>query len=227
MTENASVAILTKKEALTPATFLISLEYPEILSFKAGQHIGINIPTPDGHTKRYFSIASPPTKTNIIELIIKIIPGGLASVFFERSNVGDQISISPPKGDFCFLNHENGVHFISSGTGIAPLRSMIYDLLKNHKFAYPIHLISGFSMQDEIIFHSEFEDCKKAHPNFQYTLITSKDASDYRDLCISNINFDQKNNFYLCGGDQFITHIENNLLQRGIARDLIHYENYK
>lgn len=220
-------AKLEKRIKLTPTVILVSLSLKKPISFKAGQYIAINIPTSDGIAERPFSIASPPHQNKNIELLIKLIPGGLASTFFEQKEVGSEISLSGPRGTFGLIRYKNPVHFIASSTGIAPFRSMLYNKLGKGKTAHPIHLTLGAPTSEEMIMEKEMDGLTKKHDNFFCSLITTANPSDYPDIYLENIDLKQKNDFYLCGGPNFVEDIKNALLNRGIKKSRIHHEKFK
>lgn len=220
-------AKLEKRVKLTPTVILVSLGLKKPISFKAGQHIVVNIPTSNGIAERPFSIASPPSQSKKLELLIKLIPGGLASTFFEQKEIGSEIILSGPKGNFGLLQHKNPVHLIASSTGIAPFRSILHENLGNNLTAHPLHLTLGIPDTEEMILKNELDDLSKKHDNFSYSAITTADPSDYPHVYINNVDHTQKNDFYLCGSPNFVEDIKKALLDRGIKNRKIHHEKFK
>lgn len=220
-------AILEKRVKLTPTVILVSLGLKRPIRFTAGQHVVVNIPTSNGVVERPFSIASPPSQNKKIDLLIKLIPGGLASVFFENKEIGSEIELSGPRGEFRFRKHKNRVHLIASSTGIAPLRSMLHDNLTKDKITHPIHLTLGFPNKNEVILKNELEDLSKKYKKFFCSLITTSDPADYPNAYINKIDHGQKSDFYICGGPNFVDDIKKALLKRGVDSDSIHYEEFK
>lgn len=219
-------AILEKRVKLTPTVILVSLSLKRPIRFTAGQHIIVHIPTSDGTVERPFSIASPPSQNKKIELIIKLIPGGLASTFFENKKNGSEINLSGPKGTFKFFKHKNPVHFIASSTGIAPLRSILHQNLDN-RLSHRLHLTLGSPSAEEMILESELDGLSKKHHNFSYSAILTTNPLEYPDVYVKNIDHRQKNDFYLCGSPNFVEDIKKALLKRGVDSNSIHYEEFK
>src|SRR3989338_1122141 len=58
---------------------VMKLLEPDKISFKAGQYIQFRIPEVDEF--RAYSIASAPSQVGVIELIVRLVPGGLCSAY--------------------------------------------------------------------------------------------------------------------------------------------------
>ena len=93
---------------------------------------------------------------------------------------------------------------ISTGTGIAPFRSMlnyIYEKKIAHK---KIHLIFGSKKKENLLYHDEFKAMAKKQESLEYHVALSRENfngfqgyvhSIYRDLYRNR----QNAHFYLCG----------------------------
>ncbi|MBT8467382.1 MAG: NADH:ubiquinone reductase (Na(+)-transporting) subunit F, partial [Deltaproteobacteria bacterium] len=91
-------------------------------------------------TTRAYSMANYPEETGIILLNIGIalpppgsrpnVPPGIVSSYLFSLKPGDQVTIAGPYGEFFARETENEMVFIGGGTGMAPLRSHIFDQLK-------------------------------------------------------------------------------------------------
>jgi CDP-4-dehydro-6-deoxyglucose reductase, E3 len=101
---------------------------PAAMTFMAGQSISIERPDPQTGRliTRYYSIASQPSRSNVITLLFSLVPGGYASGFLFDLQVGDKLDVKGPAGKFTLRDDpERDLLFIASGTGIAPIRSML------------------------------------------------------------------------------------------------------
>jgi NAD(P)H-flavin reductase/ferredoxin len=97
--------------------------------FKAGQYLRIDMP--DGDT-RNFSLANPPHESDGAQLHVRHIPGGqFSESILAGLQKGDTLKIELPYGDF-YLRADSAkpILFLATGTGFAPLKSMVEDLLK-------------------------------------------------------------------------------------------------
>lgn len=69
--------------------------------------------------------------------------------------------------------------FVGGGAGIAPLRSMIFDLLVRERSARKISFWYGARNELELCYREEFERLQQEFPNFHYVAALSEtDAGD-------------------------------------------------
>jgi NAD(P)H-flavin reductase/ferredoxin len=110
---------------------ILQLRFPAGIRarFKAGQYLRIAMP--DGDT-RNFSMANPPHQGDGAQLHIRRVPGGRFSEgVLATLRPGDQLEVELPYGDFYLrTGSDRPIVCLATGTGIAPLKSMIEDLIK-------------------------------------------------------------------------------------------------
>jgi CDP-4-dehydro-6-deoxyglucose reductase len=97
------------------------------LAFAAGQYVDVTAPN---GVRRSYSMAQPPAVTNRIELQIRRVEGGaMSDWWFSHAKQNDLVRLRGPLGTF-FLRETAGVDlvFLATGTGIAPIRSMLAQL---------------------------------------------------------------------------------------------------
>lgn len=200
----------------TPSTrqFFLKVEGEEKFSFRAGQFITMDLPIHERRRKRLrsYSIANQPGEDNILEFTITHMGGDGTNYLFEEVAEGTQISFKGPGGVF-FLpeNITYDLVFICTGTGVAPFRSMILDLLEKNKTHQNIHLIFGTRYASGILYQDEFEALQKDYPEFRYSVALSREETlpevpfeiskgyvheIYRQHYKDNTN---NTRFYLCG----------------------------
>ncbi|MBV1776552.1 CDP-6-deoxy-delta-3,4-glucoseen reductase [Burkholderiaceae bacterium DAT-1] len=105
---------------------VLSLKLPtnERLQFLAGQYIDIH--TRDGK-KRSFSLANAPYVDGILQLHIRLVPGGEFSEYvFSQMREREILRFTGPLGSF-FLREDSDkpIIFLASGTGFAPIKSIV------------------------------------------------------------------------------------------------------
>jgi NAD(P)H-flavin reductase/ferredoxin len=122
---------------------ILQLRFPASIraKFKAGQYLRITMP--DGDT-RNFSMANPPHESDGVQLHIRHVPGGRFSEgVLVGLQQGDRLEVELPYGDFYLRADSNKpIIGIATGTGFAPLKSMIEDLIKRGN-KRPVHLYWG------------------------------------------------------------------------------------
>lgn len=90
---------------------------------------------------RPYTIASPPSQPGAIELLFNLVPGGPGSTFLFTLQKGDPVNFRGPAGTFVLREYPNRrLLFVATGTGIAPIRSMIHARLPSPT---PVTLIWG------------------------------------------------------------------------------------
>ena len=134
--------------------------------FSAGQFIMVNIPYKNTVVRRAYSIASTPSSTTM-EICLNAVPGGLASSYLFGLSVGASVVVDGPWGVFTLKKNDKDKWFIATGTGVAPLRSMIHDLLE-HGFSGRVYLVFGERTEADLLYRSEFEELSQKHSNFVY-----------------------------------------------------------
>lgn len=110
---------------------ILQLRFPASVraKFRAGQYLRINMP--DGDT-RNFSMANPPHESDGAQLHIRHVPGGrFSEKVLAGIQKGDKLEVELPYGDFYLRpDSRKPVVCIATGTGFAPLKSILEDLIK-------------------------------------------------------------------------------------------------
>jgi len=109
----------------------LKLPAAQRLRFLAGQYVDVLLA---GGRRRAFSIASCPSLENEIELHVRHVEGGDFTGFvFDKLHEGDLLRLEGPLGNFFIRNDEpeRPLLMVAGGTGFAPLKSMIENLLEN------------------------------------------------------------------------------------------------
>ena len=114
----------------------------------AGQYLRINMP--DGDT-RNFSMANPPHESDGVQLHIRHVPGGRFSEgVLAELRQGDTLEVDLPYGDFHLrTDSEKPIVCLATGTGFAPLKSIIEYLIKRGN-KRPVHLYWGGRRQRDL-----------------------------------------------------------------------------
>ena len=122
---------IDKIEKLTDLILKLTLRFPPNANFKfiPGQYINLI----KDNIKRSYSIASPNINGNSIELFIKKYDDGLMSNYlFCEARLNDLLRIEGPIGSFFFRESRfDNIIFLATGTGVAPIRSILHELENN------------------------------------------------------------------------------------------------
>lgn len=185
---------------------------------------------------RSYSIANPPDHSKLLEFCIVNAEEGLGSKYlFEEVREGSTLKFKGPDGGFVLPEKiEKDLVLICTGTGIAPFRSMIWDLKKNHKPHRNIHLIFGTREESGILYRDEWEEIRQSTPGFSYDVALSRQENwpgwkgYVHQIYLEKYTSPRPDvDFYICGWSNMIDEaVAKLLLQLKYERSQIHYELY-
>lgn len=231
---------LSQKNSLSGSVyhFIFQLINPKEINFYPGQYLFLKI---DGKTRLY-SIASPAYQKDKVEFIVELVEGGVASDYLKQLKVGDMVFWYGPAGQFRLKDDNAEAVFLATGTGIAPIRSMIANLKgQNSKFSlfWGLRYYKDIYLFDEL---REIEDKTKGNFQFVYCLSREKDLSmiketkkkyfflghlqDALNHCFTKNPYLFSYQFYLCGGRVMIDDLRRFLEKRGVAKDKMIFERF-
>jgi CDP-4-dehydro-6-deoxyglucose reductase len=163
-------ARVIEKSLLAPDVMRVRLKLPSAqrLQFLAGQYLEIIV---DGDKRRAFSIASSPQSEDEIELHIRHVDGGgFTGWVFDELKERDILRLEAPLGTFFIRNDaaERPMIMMGGGTGIAPLKSMIEDLLA-HNDQRSLHLFWGAQNHAELYMLDQIQQWAAQNANIRFT----------------------------------------------------------
>jgi ferredoxin-NADP reductase len=204
----------------------------------AGQYISVAVPVASGkELRRPYSIASAPEnnlpKNPMIDFCIQKIEGGPGSTYLDEMKVGDTFKGYAPFG-FLFYHPKPGrkVIFVSTGTGIAPFRSILFsEEFKKSPPGQTLFLF-GARREEDILYQEEISSIE----NIQWQLCLSKPENKTDTFFHGRVTeylFENQNridwadtDFYLCGNGDMVREVKKLCVSKGVARDSIHLEVY-
>jgi len=228
--------------------FWIELVSGEPFDFTPGQFVTLDLPIHEKPSKRWrsYSIASWPDKSPVIELVIVLLEGGAGTTYlFEQVKVGSELTLRGPQGSFTLPDPlDNDLFLICTGTGIAPFRSMVHDILNHNIPHQDIYLIFGCRLFGDALYRKEMEDLEMQLPGFHYMPTFSREQPGhlirtgyvhavYQEICRKKKSAlapgsatVQPALFYLCGWKNMIDDAKKNIVELGYDRKAIHLELY-
>ncbi len=223
-------AKLISKKHLTKDTLELKFEVLSEFEYKPGQFINIKIDDGAGFPCfRAYSISG--FENGIMELCVKIIENGRGSTFIKGLKEGDEILFIGPTGKFTFAGEEKAV-FIATGSGIAPIKAIISEQIKDENKKST--LLFGLRFEEDIYYREFFEELSAKSPNFNFILTLSKPKESWNGqkgrvtehLNETQIPHFKENAFYICGNPEMVQESEKILLEKGISIEKIHTEKY-
>lgn len=165
-------------EPLAHDVMLVALRLAggERIAFEAGQYV--NVILEDG-ARRSYSFTSPSGATDLIELHIRRVPGGLFSTrVFDALRAGDTLRIEGPLGAFTLHEpSDKPLIFVAGATGFAPVKSLL-----EQAFAMgierPLHLYWGVRQRRDLYLDALPRRWASEHANFRYVPVLSEPAPE-------------------------------------------------
>jgi ferredoxin-NADP reductase len=226
------VCRVTSTKNLTPSVFELTFTPEKPFAFEAGQYVSVVVPHPDKPLRRPYSIASAPGKIPV-ELCIQRIESGPGNSYLASLKTGDTFTCFAPYGFLVFHPKPNrDMYFISTGTGIAPFRSMI--LSEKYRDTPPRKAICllGVKTESELLYAEELRQI----PGLEWVSCISRmpqlTAPGWKGRVTEYLTQNEKqilwneSDFYLCGNGAMIDEVKKILKQRGVAKESIHQEIY-
>lgn len=220
------------QESPTVKRYFITIEGINHFDFLPGQFVMLDLPIQHEFTTRSYSIASAPNG-NVIELCVVLKEDGQGTPYlFENIVVGSVLKVSAPQGRF-FLNEvvETDICLIATGTGVAPLRSMLHHIFNQNIAHKNLYLIFGNRTEKDILYRTEFEELAQKHSEFTFIPTLSREdwAGEkgyvhpiYKNLFAAT----PPATFYICGWSSMVKETKNSLKAMGYGRKQINFELY-
>lgn len=229
-------ATVTKVTPLTHDIKHVSLrlDSAETIAFKPGQYVQFKIPGTEEF--RAYSIASSPSRGHEIELIIRLVPGGLCSTYVhEILHEGSTAIITGPYGDF-YLREDSSrdIICIGGGCGMAPIRSILSKLSEKGMQRRVTYFFGARSKRD-LFYTEELRELEKQYPNFKYVPALSEpkpadqwdgDVGLITQVVERHVTDASNAEVYLCGPQPMIDASLKVLTARGIQQENFLYDKF-
>ncbi|HEU5468997.1 MAG TPA: 2Fe-2S iron-sulfur cluster-binding protein [Steroidobacteraceae bacterium] len=165
-------ARVARMRRLAPDVMGLWLRLPAIEPFgwQAGQYVDVMLP---GERRRSFSIANPPHDLALVELHVRHAPGGAFSgQVFGGMKEGSLLRIEGPLGQFVYRPGDRPLLAIGGGTGYAPLKAILREVLETGSRRDVVLYWGGRSAAD-LYDDAWLRDLAAKHSSFHYTGVTS------------------------------------------------------
>ena len=225
---------------LTPdiKEIVLALVEPAEIAFRAGQFIQFEIPPyelTDEPVYRAYSVASPPSHNDRLELQVRLVPYGICTTYiFKYLKEGDTVTVNGPYGEFYLRDSARDIVFIAGGTGMAPIKSIVHDMAEKQNSRKAEYFYGARSAQ-LLLSLDEMEELQGALPNFRFVPALSEPLSDdnwtgEKGLIIDVVNrrVQSGDNLeaYLCGSPAMIDACIEVLSAKGVPAELIFYDKF-
>lgn len=199
---------------------------PPEIQFKAGQFVSFEVPDPrtGRMVTRPYSIASSPRSTHMVSLLLNLVPQGPGSTYLFDLREGDETRFAGPAGNFYLRDDlERDLLFVATGTGIAPIRSM---LLANADRTQPNRttLFWGLRSQRDLYDVDELARLSRDLPGSSHVITLSRPEPGWQGpsgrvttLVEREIRDVKRLAVYLCGNSGMITDVTRIIQAKGLC----------
>ncbi len=203
---------------------------------RAGQHIRVGVPIDGKQYIRTYSISSSPERTDFcITITVKAMEGGRMSTHLVRNlRKGAYLPISLPQGEFV-LPYAMPVLplFITAGSGITPVMSMLRDYVAVGNMPDIVHMHYAPHAYD-VIFGKELQELQERFPLYHYHPIYTRvlgegsSKSNYfsEEQLKSYCPDSAKRDVWACGPQPLLSSVEAHFTSHGRAKYL-HIERFR
>jgi Na+-transporting NADH:ubiquinone oxidoreductase subunit F len=203
------------------------------------------------NASKAYSIASYPAEGNgkILTFVIKIctppddqrdVPPGVVSSYIFGLNKGDSATIQGTFGqDFFVQDTDKEMMFIARGAGMAPIRSMVLDLLLEKKTDRKITLWFCERYGRDLFYVDQFKQLEKEHPNFTFFVALTRSLPEDNwtgpighmqniiwDDYLVNHEDPKAIEYYMCGAPIMCDQVEAMLTDKGVSLDDIKFDKF-
>jgi NAD(P)H-flavin reductase len=198
---------------------------PQTIRFKAGQFISFEVAKPGSPfmATRPYSIASPPSLSDRILLVLNLVAGGPGSTYLFDLREEDSTQFKGPAGSFYLRDDQRDLLLVATGTGIAPFRSMVLSELEKPG-SRQVTLVWGLRSQRDLYYQEEFAALSRAHPRFTFMTTLSRPEPGWtgakgRVITYIETHIDSVKNLsvYLCGNGGMIKDITAIIQKKGLC----------
>jgi Na+-transporting NADH:ubiquinone oxidoreductase subunit F len=215
----------------------IRLLQPEAISFAAGQYIKLESRPYAGSPAviRNYSIASAPSRSRHVELLVRHVPGGICSTWvFENLQENEIVWLSGPYGSFRLRPTDASIIFIAGGSGMAPILSMLRDMVEKGNTRRAIFFFGALTQAD-LYDTEELAALQNQHTWFSFVAALSNEPEGtgwmgerglITDVVARHCADTSGCEAYLCGSPGMIDACIAVLKKSGMSPDVIYFDKF-
>ena len=152
------IATIVSVRPETPEVSTFTLDLPQFMPHRAGQHYDLRLTAEDGYqAQRSYSIASAPEHASTVDITVeRVADGEVSSYLHEVAMAGDRIEVRGPIGGYFVWETKLGgpLLLVAGGSGVVPLMAML-----RHRAAagsnVPTRLLYSARSLDAVIYREE------------------------------------------------------------------------
>ncbi len=165
-----------QESSVIRSLYLQPVDGGEVLRNRPGQYIGLRLVVDGVETRRNYSLSASPDGRQY-RISVKREPGGLVSGHLHQLQVGAELELFPPAGEFVLADSPRTPVFISGGVGITPTLPMLEQVLAGGGPAVFVHYARNAEQQ---AFAAWLRQLAGAHPQLRLHFVHDAPEGDGR-----------------------------------------------
>jgi stearoyl-CoA 9-desaturase NADPH oxidoreductase len=168
-----------RRETVDSATLVIKPGWGFSFDYQPGQYIGIGLLVDGRWRWRSYSLTSTPVASTrggrTITITVKAMPEGFLSTHLVGGVApGTIVRLAAPQGNFVLPDPAPAsMLFITGGSGITPVISMLRTLVRHDQITDVVHLHSA-PTESDVMFGAELAELERTHAGYGLRLRTTK-----------------------------------------------------
>jgi stearoyl-CoA 9-desaturase NADPH oxidoreductase len=165
-----------RRETVDSATLVIKPGWGFTFDHEPGQYIGIGVLINGRWRWRSYSLTSIPARSSrTITITVKAMPEGFLSTHLVGGVApGTIVRLAAPQGNFVMPDPApSKVLFITGGSGITPVMSMLRTLVRREQITDIVHVHSA-PTESDVMFASELGELARAHDGYSLRLRSTR-----------------------------------------------------
>jgi ferredoxin-NADP reductase len=217
-----------RRETHDSATLVIKPGWGFGFDYEPGQYMGIGLLVDGRWRWRSYSLTSSPVKgARTVTITVKAMPEGfLSSHLVGGVKPGTIVRLAAPQGNFVLPDPAPpAVLFITAGSGITPVMSMLRTLVRHDQITDVIHLHSAPTAAD-VMFGGELEQLARDHAGYRLLLRTTR-SQGRRDVTQLDTEVPdwRERQTWACGPEAVLNAAERSWSAAGV-QDRLHLERF-
>ena len=163
-----------RRETEDSATLVIKPGWGFSFDYQPGQYVGIGLPVDGRWRWRSYSLTSSPAATSgsgssrTVTITVKAMPEGFLSTHLVAGvEPGTIVRLAAPQGNFVLPDPAPpSILFLTAGSGITPVMSMLRTLVRRNQIADITHLHSA-PTESDVMFGAELAALAADHPGYR------------------------------------------------------------
>ena len=171
------VCVGVRQETHDVMSFTLRVDEPSMLRFDPGQYLTLTAEIDGELLSRCYTIASAPTRPDSLSITVKRVPDGPVSNWLhDHVGRGTRLWVTGPNGRFSTARHPAKRYlFLSAGSGITPLMSMVRtatDLASTSDITF----VHSARTPADIIFRAELAHLQSSRDGFRVVAVCERDS---------------------------------------------------